>query len=106
MSKKDRFSYLLDNIVDEIEIAEFKELTEKQQQLINRRFNTYINFEYCNDNGIAFIISENDFKNFEYFLGMEYEREDILTKVAIDDIVYVVYDSNNERVNELIEMLE
>lgn len=105
MSKKENFIESLQEAIESIQDAEFKELTEEQQDKINKNYNTYINFEYSADIN-TFIMSEDAFKRFEYYLGMEYEKDDIVNKIALDGNIFVAYDIDNDRVNDLIELLE
>ena len=82
-----------------------KELNEEQKECIEKNFNTHIDFEYVEDGGYTFIMEEYDFKNFEYYLGMEYEKQYIESKIVIDDIVIVTYSYDSNRTKDLIDML-
>lgn len=103
--KKDNMISSLQDLQDKLENVDFKELNQDQKHLIKDRFNTYVNFEYAPDENM-FIMSAEAFKQFEYYLGMEYEKDDIELKCEIDDNVAVCYNVDNERVSELIDLLE
>ena len=57
---------------------EFKEATKEQKKMLRNNFNKSFNFEYCTIQ-YAFLMSESSFKLFEYYMGMEYEKEYIET---------------------------
>lgn len=96
----------IQEIQEVLENDEFKELTDKQKEVLKDNFNTFIKFEYCDDGSYIFLMSENNFKNFEYYLGMEYEKDYIDTKININGNVLVIYDYDSDRTKELFELLE
>lgn len=104
--KKDQFINDIDNIKNQIEEMEFKSLTGDIKKVLRDNFNRNINFEYNSDEDFIFLMSVPDFKDFEYYYGMEYEREDINYKCELDNIVCISYNSGNERIERLIDLIE
>jgi len=90
-----------------IEEATFEELTKDQLSKMNDNFNTYFrNMEVADtDIYIMFNMSKRDFKNFEYYCGMEYAKDEIEYKLETTDSVLVVYGSGCERACELISRI-
>lgn len=96
----------LQGIQEILEGNDFKALADKQREILNSNYNTYITFEYCEDGGYIFLMSESMFKKFEYYLGMEYEKKDIVIKINLEGNVLVSYDYDSERAEELFELLK
>lgn len=92
-------------LLEVIESDEMKELNKAQRKFLKDRFNTYINFEYTEDANYILKMSEEAFKNFEYYLGMEYDREYILTLIKSDGEVIVEYDTDSKRLTDIFEEL-
>lgn len=105
MSKSENMLYSLEDALEVFKDLTFKELTREQMKAIREQFNTSIMFEYEPDEYV-FIMSCETFKQFEYYLGMEYERNDIDIKCEINGNVLVQYNIDNERVAKLIDLLE
>ena len=100
---------MLESLKDVQEIlkdcSELKEITNEQKYAMKDKFNTWINFEYCEDGGYIFLMSEENFKSFEYYLGMEYEKENIETKINSNGNILVIYSYDSERAGEIVESL-
>ena len=92
-------------VINDILKSDFKEINERQQEKIKKNFNCYISFNYLEDGGYIFLMSEDSFKDFEYYIGMEYEKEYIESKVVANEIVMVIYSYDSSRTKELIEDL-
>jgi hypothetical protein len=50
-------------------------------------------------------MSEGSLGNFKYYLGMEYEEEFIISQIVNSGYVIVQYDSDCERLEDIIEHL-
>ncbi len=95
------------NIVKEVlEDNKFKKINPAHKEILAGTFNKYVDFEYLEDGGYWFIMYEFDFANFEYYMGMEYEREHILYKINLGCSILVCYSYDSERAGELIELVE
>jgi hypothetical protein len=81
------------DLLEVVESDEMKQLNKAQRKFLKDRFNTYINFEYAEDGGYILKMSESAFGNFEYYLGMEYDKEYILTLIKSDGEVIVEYET-------------
>ena len=96
-------------LIESIEIAEenkeIRKLNDSQKDMIQNNFNTYINFNYFEDDGYTFIMSPESFKRFEYYLGMEYDKEYIQSKIEINGQIIVTYEYDSERADDLFAEL-
>jgi hypothetical protein len=104
--KKDQFFESIDNIKEQLEELEFKALTNEQRRILSDRFNTSIDLEYSAEDDFIFIMSISNFKAFEYYCGMEYEKDDIEYKCELDGIICVSYNSGNDRVARIIDLID
>lgn len=93
-------------LLEIVESDEMKELNKKQKQYIRDRFNTYINFEYTEDANYILKMSNSDYKSFNYYLGMEYEKDYILTVIQDSNYTIVEYDTDCDRLRDIFESLE
>ena len=96
----------LQEVQEILENNEFEELINEQKKALQDNFNRVINFEYCEDGGYIFLMPENTFKDFEYYIGMEYETEFIDTKFSLNGNILVIYDYDCSRAKDLFELLE
>lgn len=94
------------DLLEVVEGDEMKQLNKTQRKFLKDRFNTYINFEYTEDGGYILKMSESAFGNFEYYLGMEYDKEYILTLIKSEGEVIVEYDTDSKRLSNIFEELE
>jgi len=94
----------INNVLSEIEEANFEELTRDQLSKMNSEYNTYFGrMEIADtDSYIMFFMRKEDFSKFEYYCGMEYEKDEIEFKFESSDGVLVVYGSGCERACELV----
>lgn len=92
-------------LLEVVESDSMKELNKSQRKFLRDRFNTYINFEYTEDANYILKMSEEAFKSFEYYLGMEYEKEYILTLIKANGYVVVEYDTESSRLADIFEEL-
>lgn len=94
--------------LENLEELEFKEINERQKKMLNEQYNFYTTkFKYAEDDygNVVFICTKNIFKNMEYYLGLEFERDQIEYKFSINKNVIVSY-SGSERVEKLLEQLQ
>lgn len=106
MSRIEEMSELLQEIKEIVENCEFKTVTNEQEDVLRKHFNRGLTFDYCQDGGYIFLMSEDSFKSFDYYMGMEYEREEIELKVQLGDNVLVIYSNCCERAKEIIDLLD
>jgi hypothetical protein len=92
------------SILKELLEEDFKKVTDKQKDVLRSQFNKAINFEYMEDGCYIFIMSEESFKSFNYYYGMEYETPE--STLIINGYVLVIYEYGCERAQELFELLE
>ena len=103
----DDMKELIESLETAEEDNEIRELNDSQKDMIRNHFNTYINFKYFEDGGYAFIMSSESFKRFEYYLGFEYEKEYIQSKVEINGQIIVTYEYDSEKADDLfVELRE
>ena len=101
----------LQEVQEILEGCNFKKLTDNQKEVLNGNYNTSINFEYCGyedseADGYILLMSESNFKKFEYFLGMEYEKDNIEIKVVLNGNVLIIYSDDSNRAKELFNLLK
>jgi len=100
----------LESIKELIEIVEngdmIKQLNKAQKGYLKNNFNTYINFEYGEDANYILKMSNSSYKSFEYYLGMEYEKDYILTIIKDSNDTIVEYDTGCDRLRKIFEALE
>jgi len=91
-------------ILSVVEEANFEELTQEQLSKLNSAYNTYFGrMEIADtDSYIMFLIPKRSFDKFEYYCGMEYEKDEIEYKLETQDSVLVVYGSGCERASEIV----
>jgi len=94
----------INEILSEVEEANFEELTRDQLSKMNEQYNTYFGrMEIADtDSYIMFFMRKEDFSKFEYYCGMEYEKDEIEFKFESSDGVLVVYGSGCERACEIV----
>lgn len=97
---------LLQEVQGILEDCDFKTVTKEQKGILRENYNKGMIFDYCQDGGYIFLMSENDFKTFEYHMGMEYAKEEIEIKMQLNGNVLVAYYDNCERAKEIIDLLE
>lgn len=79
---------------------------ESSPDNLSKRFNFYSRFEYAVDEEEIYVKMRKDtFREFEYYLGMEYNRDNIVFKIEFDNEVHVVYDGS-ERLFSVLEIEE
>lgn len=93
-------------LLEIVESDDMKELNKAQKKYIRDRFNTYISFEYTEDANYILKMSESAFNNFEYYLGMEYDKEYILTFIKAEGYVIVEYETASSRLSDIFEELK
>lgn len=98
---------LIENMKDYLEDVELEELTQEQRTWIRDNSNTYVRFQYGLTHNEEFVIriSKESFNTIEYYLGLEYERSDIVFKIEYEGEIIVVYEYDNERLKKLFEYL-
>jgi hypothetical protein len=88
--------------------VELSELNDNQKKYLRDRYNLLgCRFEYGIDDYGLYIIkcSEETFRRMEYYLGLEYVRDEIDTIIKQNGQVLVAY-NENDRVSELFEKLK
>ena len=88
----------------EIMKMDFKNVTSEQRENLQREYNKGMSFKYNIDN-LIFIMDEYTWKIFMYYLGMEYESDNIGMNLTYDDMVIVRYIECTERLEDLFETL-
>ena len=88
----------------EIMKMDFKNVTSEQRENLQREYNKGMSFKYNIDN-LIFIMDEYTWKIFMYYLGMEYESDNIGMNLTYDDVVIVRYIECTERLEDLFETL-
>ena len=97
---------LIKELIDVVEKGDLKKLNAEQKDYIRKNFNTYINFEYTEDANCILKMSNSDYKSFNYYLGMEYEKDYILTVISDSNYTIVEYDTDCDRLRDIFESLE
>ena len=94
----------INEIYSVIEETEFEVLTKEQLSKLGNNNNTYFGrMEIADtDSYIMFLIPKRSFDKFEYYCGMEYEKDEIEYKLETQDSVLVVYGSGCERASEIV----
>jgi len=94
----------INEIYSVIEETTFEVLTKEQLSKLNEANNTYFShMEIADtDSYIMFFMRKEDFSKFEYYCGMEYEKDEIEYKFESSDGVLVVYNSSCERACKLV----
>lgn len=88
--------------------TELQSLTSEQRKYLSDTFNFHGNFSVGVNRELGCIVFETSastYASMEYYLGLEYEREDRTMYVNVDNDVLVAYDFDNERVQELLYTL-
>ena len=104
MMYKDDMRQGLKGLIEIID-SDFRKLNNTQKGYIEDSFNTHIEFEYIEDGGYIFIMEKNDFKKFEHYLGMAYDREYIESNIIINNTVMATYSYDSTRAEALINTL-
>lgn len=102
---KDEMLKSLEEIKAILEESEFKKVTTKQKNVMREHFNKSVNFEYCPITA-TFLMSEDAFNSFEYYLGMEYEKDEIETKINLGENILVIYSRDCDKVRDLLSLIE
>ena len=99
---------LIEDVEKAIENKEVKSLNTQQEIYLKDNYNSFIKFNYFEDNMGNYIVSmtKDDYKSFRYYLGMEYEDDYILQQLQDENDVIIVYDYDCERLSNIIEELE
>lgn len=74
--------------------VEVQEITQEQRTKMRDNYNTSFRMGcvFIEDERIVvFEMSTDSFKSFEYYMGMEYEREEIVARIECDGFVRVGY---------------
>ena len=100
MEKIEDLKYFLEEIIK----MDFKDVTSEQRENLQKEYNKGMSFKYNIDN-LIFIMDEYTFKNFMYYLGMEYESDNIGMNLTYDDMVIVQYIECTERLEDLFKAL-
>jgi hypothetical protein len=102
---------IIEQIKDELETLEtidFKELSQDQKKMLRDKYNFFTTgFQYGVDDwgNVKFICSNDTFRNMEYYLGLEYERDEIEYKLEFNNKIIVSYEGS-ERVENFLEQLQ
>ena len=99
---------LIEDVEEAIENKEVKTLNSQQEKYLKNRYNSFINFDYFEDDMGNYVVSmtKGIYKSFRYYLGMEYEDGYILQQLQDENNVIIVYDYDCERLSHIIEELE
>ena len=99
---------LIEDVEKAIENKEVKTLNSQQEIYLMNNYNSFVKFEYFEDNMGNYIVSmtKGAYKSFRYYLGMEYEDGYILQQLQDENDVIIVYDCDCERLSNIIEELE
>jgi hypothetical protein len=102
-----------DNLMEAI--GDFEEslnrLSSKDRQELSREFDERgipVLLEYANmemESMLVFKMSEDAFRRMEYYLGWEYERNNIEMKLQVADTIYVGYTSDIGRPQALMDAI-
>lgn len=98
---------IIENINDYLEDVKMQEITDEQRKWIRERFNTSVKFEYglTSTDDFIFKITEDYFKSMEYYMGLEYERNEIILEIKYRGDVIIIYNGFNERITKIFEYL-
>ena len=94
----------LKEFLEEVMEMDFKDVTSEQRKNLQKEYNRGMSFKYNIDN-LIFIMDEYTWKNFMYYLGMEYESDNIGINLTYDDMVIVQYIECTERLEYLFKAL-
>ena len=72
MEKIEDLKYFLEEVME----MDFKNVTSEQRENLQKEYNRGMSFKYNIDN-LIFVMDEYTWKNFMYYLGMEYESDNI-----------------------------
>ena len=99
---------LIEDVEEAIENKEVKTLNSQQEKYLKNRYNSFINFDYFEDDMGNYVVSmtKGTYKSFRYYLGMEYEDGYILQQLQDENDVIIVYDYDCKRLSHIIEELE
>ena len=99
---------LIEDVEKAIENREVKTLNSKQEIYLKDHYNSFIKFDYFEDDMGNYIVSmsKGAYKSFRYYLGMEYEDDYILQQLQDENDVIIVYDYDCKRLSNIIEELE
>lgn len=80
--------------------------TNEQRRMFRDRFNTSSSPRAyaITDDEIIFEMRKDNFGSFEYYAGMEYERDEIVLKMESEGDVLVVYNRSCSRAEDIISM--
>ncbi len=101
---------LLNQIKDEIETLEgleFKKVSKEQREMLKDKHNfRTMGFEYAEDDwgNVVFLLARDTFRNMEYYLGLEYDRELIEFKIEFNNSVIVSYSGSDRAENLLVQL--
>lgn len=93
---------------DLMQIAEGVELQEIKQNELSKIFtNAYFSFSYAiSDTYVIFYMYKPFFGQFEYFCGMEYEKDFIKFRIETEQDIYVFYSNDSVRALKIIERID
>ena len=101
MEKIEDLKYFLEEVME----MDFKDVTSEQRENLQREYNKGMSFKYNIDN-LIFMMDEYTWKNFMYYLDMEYESDNVGMNLTYDDMVIVQYIECTERLEDLFKALE
>ena len=100
LEKIEDLKYFLEEVME----MDFKDVTSEQRENLQREYNKGMSFKY-NIGNLIFIMDEYTWKNFMYYLGMEYESDNIGINLTYDDMVIVQYIECTEGLESLFKTL-
>ena len=103
-----RIKSLIEDVEKAIENKEVKTLSRQQEKYLKDRYNSFVKFEYFEDDMGNYVVSMTNeaYKSFKYYLGMEYEYDCILEQLYYENDVIIVYDYDCKRLSNIIKELE
>jgi hypothetical protein len=100
---------ILESIQEALRDLDFIELNSEERSKLRTEYNTsaVLNGYAINpvEDLIMFVLSTSSFGSFEYYYGMEYEREFIKMKLQYEDEMIIGYDIQCSRAMNLIKRI-
>lgn len=98
---------IIETVNEICEDIELTETTSEQRKTFRNRYNTSVSpsgYAITEDN-IIFQMRQGEFGSFEYYTGMEYERNEIVLKIITEEDLLIIY-NRNDRAEEIIAMID
>ncbi len=96
------------NLIMEVE-ENLKELSNEQRKELRENFtyNLKTKFQYGKLNEkLLFSMNVEDFSNFSYYTGMEYEKDNVYFRLEYEGQLYIAYNEDCGRALDLLDIIE